>query len=78
LPAGPAARPAGRTSAIAAEWLATLSAAGELGNGAAVETVVAASQHTAEAYADPELFARLTRDHGDADHGAVPPPEVPE
>jgi hypothetical protein len=63
---------------FAAEWLATLSAAGELGNGAAVETVVAAWQHTAEAYADPELFARLTRDHGDADHGAVPPPEVPE
>jgi hypothetical protein len=32
---------------FAAEWLDTLSAAGELDNGAAVEAVVAAWQHTA-------------------------------
>jgi hypothetical protein len=62
---------------FAAEWLDTLSAAGELDNGAAVEAVVAAWQHTAEIYADPELFARLTKPHLD-DFGPVPAPEVPE
>src|SRR6201999_1665117 len=40
---------------FAGEWLGALSAAAELGNNAAVETVVAAWQHTAEIYADPEL-----------------------
>lgn len=63
---------------FAAEWLDTLSAAAELDNGAAVETVVAAWQHTAEIYADPELFASLTREHEDPDYGPVPPPKVPE
>jgi hypothetical protein len=64
---------------FAAEWLDTLSAAGELDNGAAVETVVAAWQHTAEIYADPELFARLTREFDDDDdYGPVPRPTVPE
>ena len=60
---------------FAAEWLDTLSAAGELDNGAAVETVVAAWRHTAEIYADPELFAILTREHEDPDYGTVPPPQ---
>lgn len=63
---------------FAAEWLGALSAAGELGNNAAVETVVAAWQHTAEIYADPELYARLTRDLDGTDYGPVPPPEVPD
>jgi hypothetical protein len=62
---------------FAAEWLDTLSAAGELDNGAAAETVVAAWRHTAEIYADPELYARLTRDHDGTDYGPVLPPEVP-
>jgi hypothetical protein len=62
---------------FAAEWLDTLSAAGELDNGAAVETVVAAWQHTAEIYADPELYAALTRDLDGTDYGPVPPPQVP-
>jgi hypothetical protein len=63
---------------FAAEWLDALSAAGELDNGAAVETVVAAWQHTAEIYADPELFAILTREHDGTDYGPVPPPVIPE
>jgi hypothetical protein len=63
---------------FAGEWLGTLSAAAELDNGAAVETVVAAWQHTAEIYADPELFARLTRERDETDYGPVPAPEVPE
>src|SRR5205807_8186445 len=56
---------------FAAEWLDALSAAGELDNGAAVETVVAAWQHTAEIYADPVLYARLTREHDGTDYGPV-------
>lgn len=63
---------------FAAEWLDALAAAGELDNGAAVETVVAAWQHTAEIYADPELFAILTREHDGTDYGPVPPPVIPE
>jgi hypothetical protein len=63
---------------FATEWLDALAAAGELDNGAAVETVVAAWQHTAEIYADPELFAILTRDHDGTDYGPVPPPVIPE
>lgn len=65
---------------FAAEWLDTLNAATELENNAAVEGVVAAWQHTAEIYADPELYAILTRkiDDDDFDGGPVPPPEVPE
>jgi Family of unknown function (DUF6247) len=62
---------------FAAEWLDTLNAAGDLDNGAAVETVVASWRHTAEIYADPELFARLTREHDGTDYGPVLPPEVP-
>ena len=61
---------------FAGEWLGTLSAAAELGNNVAVETVVAAWQHTAEVYADPELYARLTRDGSGADEGPVAAPEV--
>lgn len=62
---------------FAAEWLDALSAAGELDNGAAVEGLVAEWRSTAEIYADPELFAILTRDLDGTDHGPVPPPEVP-
>jgi hypothetical protein len=63
---------------FAAQWLEALEAAGELDNGAAVEGLVAAWQHTAEIIADPELFAILTREHDGSDYGPVPPPEVPE
>jgi Family of unknown function (DUF6247) len=63
---------------FAAEWLATLTAAAEMDNNAAVETVVATWQHTAEIYADPELYAILTREVDRIDGGRVPPPEVPE
>ena len=63
---------------FAVEWLGTLSAAGDLGSGAAVEAVVAAWQHTAEVYADPELFATLTHEHDGTDHGPVAPPQATE
>jgi hypothetical protein len=63
---------------FAAEWLDSLGAAAELNNNAGVEAVVAAWQHTAEVYADPELFAILTREHDGTDYGPVPRPEVPD
>jgi hypothetical protein len=63
---------------FAAEWLDTLSAAAALDNNAAVEGVVASWRSTAEIYADPELYAILTREHDGTDYGPVPPPEVPE
>jgi len=63
---------------FAAEWLDALSAGAAMGNNAAVEVVVAEWRSTAEIYADPELFARLTRPLDGTDYGPVPPPEVPE
>jgi len=63
---------------FAGEWLATLTAAAEMNNNAAVEGTVASWRSTAEIYADPELYAILTRDHDKGDYGPVPPPEVPE
>jgi hypothetical protein len=63
---------------FAAEWLNTLSAAGDLDNNAAVEAVVSAWQHTAEIYADPELYAALTREHNGIEYDPVPPPGVAE
>jgi hypothetical protein len=49
-----------------------------MGNNAHVEGVVAAWRSAAEIYADPELYARLTRPLDDSDYGPVPMPEVPE
>jgi hypothetical protein len=63
---------------FAAEWLDTLSAAGDLDNNAAVEAVVAAWKYTAEIYSDPELLAHATRELDDVDCGPVAPPVVPE
>ncbi|MBO0802847.1 MAG: hypothetical protein J2P25_07200 [Nocardiopsaceae bacterium] len=64
---------------FAAEWLDTLSAAADMNNNAAVETLVAGWRATAEVYADPELYEILTREHDKGDYGPVPPPpEVPE
>ena len=64
---------------FAAEWLDTLTAATELDNNAAVEVLVAEWRSTAEVYADPELYAILTRKHDTIENGErVPPPVVPE
>lgn len=63
---------------FAAEWLETLLAATDLDNNAAVEGVIAAWRSTAEVYADPELFAILTRKHDTIENGErVPRPQVP-
>lgn len=63
---------------FAAEWLATLTSAAELRNNAAVEGVVASWRSTAEIYADPELYAILTRKIDNIDGRPVPPPVEPE
>jgi hypothetical protein len=64
---------------FAAEWLGALTAAGELGSGAAVEGLVAAWRYTAEIISDPELYALATRTYeDDDDFGPVLPPAVPE
>jgi hypothetical protein len=62
---------------FAAEWIQALSAGASVNSGAEVAVVVSAWRSTAEIYADPELYARLTRDHND-DFGPVPMPEVLE
>jgi hypothetical protein len=63
---------------FATEWLDMLTSATELENNAPVEVLVAEWRSTAEIYADPELYAILTREHDKGDYGPVPPPEVPE
>jgi hypothetical protein len=67
------------TREFAGEWLATLSAAAEMENNAAVEGVVAAWRSTAEIIADPVLYAIAARTHDTVEGGDdVPPPELPE
>jgi hypothetical protein len=62
-----------------AEWLATLTAAAEMENNAAVEGVVAAWRHTAEIIADPVLYAIATKTHDPIENGdRATPPEVSE
>jgi fermentation-respiration switch protein FrsA (DUF1100 family) len=63
---------------FAAHWLEMLSAAAAMDNSAALEGFIAGWRSTAEVYADPELYAILTREHDKGDYGPVPPPEVPE
>jgi hypothetical protein len=70
--------PPGAREEFTAEWLGTLTAAGDLGSGAAAETVVAAWRHTAEVYADPALYAQLISELDGTDYGPVPSPRVTE
>lgn len=58
--------------AFVLELVETLHAADALDNPAPVVHVIAAWQHTAEVYADPDLAARIHRLDGDL--GAVPEP----
>lgn len=62
---------------FAAEWLASMTAAADLDNGADTEGVVAAWRYTAEIISDPELYALATREYDDDDdYGPVPSPGV--
>ncbi len=55
------------------EFLDTAEAAAGVYNMAPVAQLLAEWRHTAEVYADPELYAALTRDH-EGDHGEVAVP----
>lgn len=58
------------------EFVETARASTELGIVSPIAQLITEWRHTAEVYADPELYKTLTADHGDADHGDVPAPQV--
>lgn len=60
---------------LVAEFVETGHAAAAVNNLAPISQLLAEWRHTAEIYADPELYAVLTRPH-EGDHGPVPPPEA--
>lgn len=67
--------PAEDVRAFVVELVETLRAADAVDNPAPVVNVIAAWRHTAEVYADPELYAQLTAEV--ADHGpATEPPSA--
>lgn len=67
--------PAESVREFVVELVESLRATDELDTKAPVAVVIAAWKHTAEIYADPELFKAMTQtEHGD--FGPVPPPEV--
>lgn len=65
--------PEGSVRAFVVELVDVLRAADSVDNLAAAATTIAAWQHTAEVYSDPELLAALTTDDGE-DYGPVPDP----
>ncbi|MEV0054837.1 DUF6247 family protein [Saccharopolyspora sp. NPDC003752] len=64
--------PAEDVRAFVVELVETLRAADAVDNPAPVVNVIAAWRHTAEVYADPELYAQLTA--GITDHGLATEP----
>lgn len=58
------------------EFIETARASTDLGTVSPIAQLITEWRHTAEVYADPDLHRALSADHGDADHGAVPMPEV--
>lgn len=65
--------PPDAVSEFTQEFLETTHAAAAVDNMAPVSQLLAAWRHTAEVYADPELYAVLSRPHH-GDHGRVPIP----
>jgi hypothetical protein len=61
---------------LAAEFMATVHAAAEVETLAPVSQLLIEWRHTAEIYADPELYAALTQPH-EGDHGPVTAPADP-
>ncbi|MEV0981893.1 hypothetical protein [Streptomyces sp. NPDC049915] len=68
--------PAGAMREFLVEFVETLRASADLGTVEPIAQVITEWKHTAEIYADPDLYAALTVDHGDKDYGDVPAPEV--
>ena len=58
------------------EFIETARASTDLGTVSPIAQVITEWRHTAEVYADPDLYKALTADHGDGDHGDVPAPGV--
>lgn len=58
------------------EFVETARASTDLGTVSPIAQVITEWRHTAEVYADPDLYKALTADHGDTDLGDVPVPEV--
>lgn len=58
------------------EFVETARASTDLGIVSPIAQLITEWRHTAEVYADPELYKALTADHGDGDYGEVPVPEV--
>lgn len=67
--------PAAAVDELATEFIATAAAAVAVANMAPVSQLLAEWRHTAEVYADPELYGILTRPT-EGDHGVVPLPEA--
>ena len=68
--------PAAAVDELAAEFVATVHAAVGVGTVVLVSQLLAEWRHTAEVYADPELYAALTQAH-EGDHGPVTAPGAP-
>jgi hypothetical protein len=60
---------------LAAEFVETTYAAAAMNNMAPISQLLVEWRHTAEVYADPELYAILSPPH-EGDHGSVLPPEA--
>jgi hypothetical protein len=60
---------------LAAEFVAIVHAAATVNNMAPVSQLLTEWRHTAEVYADPDLYAILTQPH-EGDYGPVPAPNV--
>jgi hypothetical protein len=58
------------------EFVETARAAADLGTLSPIAQLITEWKHTAEVYADQELYRTLTADNGDEDHGDVPEPQA--
>ncbi|MFB9345869.1 hypothetical protein ACFFUA_00055 [Streptomyces heliomycini] len=68
--------PDGAVREFLVEFVETARASTDPGTIEPISQVIAEWKHTAEIYADPELYAALTAGHGDVDFGDVPAPEA--
>lgn len=68
--------PSAAVDQLATEFVATVHAAAEVGTLAPVSQLLIEWRHTAEIYADPELYTALTQPH-EGDHGPVTAPAAP-
>jgi hypothetical protein len=67
--------PADAVDEFVSEFIETTLAAAEMNNVAPIAQLLVAWRHTAEVYADPELYSTLSRPH-EGDHGPVPAPDA--